>query len=293
MEKILLTGGNGFIGRNIREQLSDRYEILSPSHAQLDLLDAGAVAAYLAEKKPDAIVHAASLGVSRKKGGGMRGNDIVDANTSMFLNLAKCAKSYERMVSIGSGAEYDHARPLAGVREEEFGRFAPSDAYGLSKYACAKYIEQAEGITNLRVFGCFGKYEDYGARFISNAICRSLCSMPILIANRNVRFSYLYVNDLVRIIDHFIGNGGKHKSYNAVPDESCDLLFLAEKIKKITGNTAETIVKNEGMGPEYTGSNERLRAEVPGFEFTPIEKALSELCGYYSENIQSIDRARL
>lgn len=40
MKKILLTGGSGFIGRNLRESfLASKYDITAPTHSELDLLD--------------------------------------------------------------------------------------------------------------------------------------------------------------------------------------------------------------------------------------------------------------
>lgn len=40
MKKILLTGGSGFIGRNLRESfLASKYDISAPAHSELDLLD--------------------------------------------------------------------------------------------------------------------------------------------------------------------------------------------------------------------------------------------------------------
>ena len=57
----------------------------------------------------------------------------------------------------------------------------PGDAYGFSKYICAKYIERSERILDLRLFGVFGPYEDYTVRFISNACCRVLKGLPIVL----------------------------------------------------------------------------------------------------------------
>lgn len=284
MKKILLTGGNGFIGGNVREQLGEKYEILSPSHAELDLLDYSAVSTYLEKTRPDAVIHAAFLGTTRKD----CPKDIVKANLQMFFNIARCKKHFGRMINLGSGAEYDHAKEIVQASEEDFDRVVPSDDYGFCKYVCAKYIENTEGITNLRVFGCFGKHEDKNTRFISNSICRSIRGEPIAIENRNVRFSYLYVSDLVHIIDYFICNNGKFKSYNVVPDESYDLLAIAQKIKKITGNHFEIVVKNKGLGPEYTGNNGRLRAEMPKFKFTPMDAAITELYKSYKNNTKGI-----
>ena len=82
----------------------------------------------------------------------------------------------------------------------------PINIYGYSKYEIAKNIESRHrNIYNLRVFGIYGKYEDYKRRFISNNICRLLCGQTISI-NKNAYFDYLYVNDFSKIVEMFIKN---------------------------------------------------------------------------------------
>ncbi|MCX6770023.1 MAG: NAD-dependent epimerase/dehydratase family protein [Candidatus Micrarchaeota archaeon] len=254
-KKILLTGGAGFIGRNISEQLGASYEISCPARAELDLLDADAVRRYLKGNGFDAVLHAANIGGTRKTAG-MAG--VAESNLKCFMNIAQCSSYFGKMIQLGSGAEYDKSRPLVRVREEEFGKRAPQDEYGRYKYECSKYIEQASNITCLRIFGCFGKYEDYEIRFISNAICKSIFGLPITIANKNAVFSYLYIDDFVRIVEHFIGHDGAHKFYNAVPDETADLVTIAGKVKEISGSSLPVAVKNQGMGNAYTGDYSRL-----------------------------------
>ena len=58
-------------------------------------------------------------------------------------------------------------------------------------------------ILNLRVFGVFGKYEDYETRLISNIICRVIFKLPVEI-NQNAVYDFVYINDLVKIIEYFI-----------------------------------------------------------------------------------------
>ena len=60
-KKILLTGGNGFIGKNIRESfLAEKYEITAPRSYELNLADTQAVDAYFAAHEFDAVIHAAT-----------------------------------------------------------------------------------------------------------------------------------------------------------------------------------------------------------------------------------------
>ena len=46
MNKILLTGSGGFIGRNILEHFRTRYDVFAPRSYELNLLDTAAVDDY-------------------------------------------------------------------------------------------------------------------------------------------------------------------------------------------------------------------------------------------------------
>ena len=51
--KVLITGASGFIGRNLVDHLSDKFEISSPSREELNLLDETAVQKYINDNKID------------------------------------------------------------------------------------------------------------------------------------------------------------------------------------------------------------------------------------------------
>lgn len=291
MKRILITGGSGFIGRNLVEFLNFGYSIMAPNSKELDLLDPVAVRDFLLKKKVDVVVHCATHDASRnsKKDSAL----ILDANLKMFFNLARCSDSFGRMFYFGSGAEYgrDHYRPY--MSEDYFDVNVPVDAYGFSKYVMSKYVSGAQNIVDLRIFGCFGQYEDWEIRFISNAICKALYGIDITI-KQNVNFDYLYIKDLARIIAWFIEQKDlKHKHYNVCTSESCDLLFLAEKVGKIAGGNVGVLVKESGFKPEYSGDNSRLLKELGVFKFTPVEEALLELYNWYAARLDHIDKELL
>ncbi|MDP3535977.1 MAG: dTDP-4-dehydrorhamnose reductase [Halomonas sp.] len=58
--KVLITGGSGQVGGELRRQLTTLGDILAPSREELDLSDADSVDAYLAHHQPDAVVNAAA-----------------------------------------------------------------------------------------------------------------------------------------------------------------------------------------------------------------------------------------
>ncbi len=304
--KVLISGANGFIGRNLAERFASKYEVLAPSRTELDLLDERSLGDYFALQQPDAVVHCAAVGVSRSQ----PSKGVKDLNFSMFRNLLSHSRHFGKLIQVGSGAEYGRQRALERIQEEEFGSTTPRDDYGLSKYLCAKEIEnfpQNDGrIISLRLFGCYGKYEDYSTRFISNNLCRALSGLPVLIANRNALFDYLYVDDFARIVSHFLDKKkpAPHVFYNATPDSSVELLELARKISALHKDAKPAaagrrpqpgiIVRNPGMGPAYTGDNSRLREELgAGFEFTPIDAGIRELDAWYRKNKKMIDASKL
>ena len=61
VERILITGASGFAGSRVTEYLHGRYELLTPSHAELDITSAEDVENYIQTHKPDVILHLAAI----------------------------------------------------------------------------------------------------------------------------------------------------------------------------------------------------------------------------------------
>ncbi len=289
MKKILITGGSGFIGKNLVEHLSKKYEVYAPLHNELDLLEESSVDEFFKNNKFDIVIHAAVKGGSRKL---LSFPEMLKNNLKIFFNLLKNKDSYKKMIFIGSGAEYDKSREIKEAKEEDSEKNIPSEDYGFYKYLCSKYIEMSENIINLRVFGIFGKHEDYETRFVSNIICRVVFDLPVEM-NQNALFDYVYADDLCRIIEYFIENEAKYKSYNIGGERHFELLEIAEMIKKISKKDFKIEIKNHGMNKEYTCDNSRLRKELKDFKFSDIETTIKELYDWYLENKDNIKKENL
>lgn len=278
-KNVLVTGANGFIGKNLCEYLNDKYNLLAPLRTELDILDESKVDKYFKKNKIDIVLHTAVVGGSRKE----EQTDLaLSQNLRMFFNLLKNKKHFKKMIYLGSGAEYDKTKPIVDVKEEDFGKTIPKDEYGFFKYVCSKYIEEQNNIVCLRIFGLFGKYEDYRYRFISNAICQNLSNFPITI-NQNVLFDYIFIDDFVKIVDYFINNEVKYKFYNIGTGKKIDLLTIANLINNIADRKSEIIVKNSGLNNEYTCNNERLMNELGGFKFSQIKSSVKSLFDWYKK----------
>ena len=285
--KILLTGGNGFIGKNIKESyLSQKYELVAPSRYELDCSDDKSVETFFKKHSFDVVIHSAA------KAGHRNANDVSNlflTNSRMMFNLLKYQNCWGKLLNMGSGAVYDMQNYLPKMKEDYFGTHIPKDEHGYNKYIFGKLLPSLSNVYDFRIFGIFGKYEDYAIRFISNAICKSIFELPITLRQNKV-FDYLYINDLMPVLEHFIENNPTEKAFNVTPNSSIELLHIAELVKTISKKDIEISVAQEGFGMEYSGDNSLLNNEIKNLKFTPIESSIEELYSWYVENKNNLNK---
>lgn len=279
--KIFITGGTGFIGRNLKEQLDGIYEIHAPTSSELDLLNSDSVSDYLKENKFDVIIHAATWNATMTSTKDR--TKVFRNNLLMFFNLARCSKYFGKMLYYGSGAEYHRYKLPPKVSEDFFDTIVPEDNYGLSKYIMAKHAQCSDNIYDLVLFGVYGKYEDWRIRFISNACCRAANDLPITI-KQNVFFDYMYIDDLVRITKWFIENNPGEKRINVCTGESISLFSLAKIVLKVSGKNLDINIENDGLGIEYSGKFSKLMDIDMQFKWSDFNEAIGNLYRRYSSS---------
>lgn len=288
--KTLIIGSNGFIGRHLREHLAKHstYTLLTPSSNELNFVDEESVDAYMDTHQPDIIINCANRGGSRDSGN----ENVVHDNLRMFFNIVKHSDKVSKIIHFGSGAEYSKHKDIVNVKEDHADIMIPLDEYGFYKSVCSKFIENSNNNLNFRIFGCYGEYENYEFRFISNAVVKNLLGLPITI-NKNVYFDYLYINDLVKIVEYFLHNEAKHKIYNLTKGDKIDLVSLAQLINETSDFQSEIKILNEGLNNEYSSDNSRLLHEIGGFNFTPHREAIIQMRAYYRSILDQIDRKKI
>lgn len=143
--KLLLTGANGMVGRNILEHpAAQHWEIDAPGRDDVDLTDFGATRRRISSFMPDIVVHAAG------RVGGIQANiaapvDFLVTNLDIGRNviLAARAVGVPRLLNLGSSCMYPRnaANPL---REEMVlqGELEPTnEGYALAKIVAARLCQ--------------------------------------------------------------------------------------------------------------------------------------------------------
>lgn len=241
---IMVTGHKGFIARNIAENI----KVLTPD---FNMLNYNCLKEYIRDNKVTTIIHCALT------------HDLY-RNMAMLVNVLRLP--VKRIITFGSGAEF-HDYPKA----PDYKRF---------KEIQSKLIKGDSRVTNLILYGVYGKYENVNETFISKAIVETLKNKKFHVKG-NRTMSYLYIDDLIKVVKHFTRFKGQHQTYEVVPWKT---ITLREIIKLITKNY--TIGKLTDK--PYIGNSHKLTEEIPNLEFTPIEKGIKNLTKYYA-NIYNIN----
>jgi nucleoside-diphosphate-sugar epimerase len=280
--KILITGGHGFIARNLTEHLKHDHTVTCLGRTELDLLDATRVSDHLASHAYDVVIHAATYDAAPKHS--IKNPALVlENNLKMFFHIARCHQHFGRMLYFGSGAEFCRAQWTPRMTEGAFDRHVPPDPYGFSKYLMNLHAQASANIYNLRLFGVFGPNDDWRTRFLSNACCRAVMGQPIVM-NQNRIFDHLYMGDLARIAQWFLTASPKHHDYNVCSGTPHDFMALAHWVRETSAKPLGIIAKTPGMGLEYSGDNTRLLSELGEFSFTPMPQAIAAVYQWHDEN---------
>jgi GDP-L-fucose synthase len=224
--KILLTGSSGMVGRNIVEHsVANNHEILSPTSAELNLLDAESIKDYINANKPDMVIHAAGTV------GGIQANIaqpvkfLVD-NMQMGLNILMSSKDcgLKKFMNLSSSCMYprDAQNPLS----EDLilkGELEPTnEGYAIAKVASTRLCEYINREDNSFLYktvipcNLYGKYDKFDPehshmipaviRKINNAKNSNLESIDIWgdgLARREFMYAGNFANFVYYAIDHF------------------------------------------------------------------------------------------
>ena len=282
MKKLLITGTSGMVGRNVKEHpAAQGYELLTPTHAELDLLDATAVNAYIATHKPDIIVHCAGLV------GGIVANmqnlaKFLTHNAYMGLNLINAAhkNGVSSFLNLASSCMYPR-KAVNPLKEEMIlqGEFEPTnEGYALAKVLSTRlceYISTADKsylyktIIPCNLYGKYDKFDTQNAHMIPAVIARVYKAKlegveEIAIwGDGSAKREFMYAGDLADFVFYALKNLEKMpQNLNVGSGKECTINEYYEAVARVLdykGKFTHDLSKPAGMARKIIDDT-RLKA---------------------------------
>ena len=223
--KILLSGASGLVGRNILEAAPRGvHEMLTPTHAELDLLDQAAVLEYIRREKPDMVIHAAGVvgGIAANK---REPHRFLLENLDMGRNLIDSAfqAGVKKFINLGASCMYPRNRETPLTEDMLLtGELEPTnEGYALAKIVCARlcsYINREnpdcryKTLIPCNLYGRWDKFTGENAHLIPAAIhkvyqaVKSGANEVEIWGSGNARREFMYAGDLADCIWHAVEN---------------------------------------------------------------------------------------
>ena len=104
-------------------------------------------------------------------------------------------------------------------------------------------------------------------------------------------FDYIYINDLVKIVEYFIINEAKYKFFNVGRGLSIDIKTIAHIIIKFFSNIMPINIVNKDLSNEYTCDTTRLQKNIKGLEYTDFSVSIKEMITYYQSIIPVLKKS--
>lgn len=295
--RILVTGGAGYIGSVITEELLHKnhqvvvLDNLSKGHraavsadaffVQEELLHEAAVTEILRRNSIEAVIHMAAsslVGESMREAGGYYKNNVT---ASLSLMNAMCAAGVRRIVLSSTAAVY--GEPAHQPIEESDTTF-PSNPYGETKLAVERamvWYSRAHGLnfTSLRYFNAagastqFGEWHNPESHLIPAALRVALGSSPHLeifgddypTRDGTCVRDYVHVVDLARAHILALESAGENKVYNlGCGGDGYSVQEVLETAREVTGHEIPSRVSARRAGDPAVliASSTKIKSEL-------------------------------
>jgi len=289
LNKILITGCNGFIGQSLSENFNRKnvqvirssrnikkedYDCLKIPFKEHSILDA--INLY----KPEIIVHAA--GTASVKESFFSPEDDFNNSVIPYITLLEAvrkSKQRPKIFYLSSASVYGNT-DAQNIKENE--EIKPISPYGYHKFICEKISEEYSklynlDVINIRLFSVFGRLQK---KLLIWELYRQFreSDKVIIKGTGNETRDYIHVDEITKfIIKLYKVNTDQCLNINIASGEGIKIISVAEKIKSIMKSKKKIVCLGNILkgDPVYWQADINLLRELAGpFTILDIEKGL-------------------
>jgi GDP-L-fucose synthase len=304
--KILITGGTGFVGKNLTEALCRTYgedNIIPLSRQDCDLTTGYGFAKTMENHKPSIVVHAAGFvgGISYNA---ENPGFMLKENLAMGLNVVEQALTYRsKLVMLGTVCAYPKFTPVP-FKEEDLWSGYPEETnapYGIAKKTIMKMVEtyheqfglNAVNLIPVNMYGPHDHFNTSTSHVIPALILKVLRAKKANTAltvwgDGSASREFLYVEDFAEAVVQAIENDPGPEPINIGTGAEITIRDLVTKICDIMDFNGEIIWdKSKPNGQprrclDVTRAKERLGFEANIGLDTGLKKTINWFVDYIS-----------
>ena len=257
-ERILITGGSGFIGSHIvRRLIAEGHmpHVIARSRKSLwrlkdrkgkyqvhsgDLAKPNQIDAIIAKVEPTVVYHLASYGVIQGQTDPTILQQInVDATIQL---LESCLRLKQVPHVIHTGSCFEYGSQTKRITERSLVK--PETAYAASKAASTAYaqyyaLSKQLPVTILRPFTAYGPFEDRN-RLLPTLLLAAFYNTRPEISNPKPVRNFIYVEDVARAYLAVTGQSTTYgEIYNVCTQQQYSIGEMVEKVANITGQSLQ------------------------------------------------------
>lgn len=306
-KRILITGSTGMVGGALTRLLKKQdHELITPTHAELDLRDQQAVKHFFATTKPEIVYHLAAIV------GGIHANNAYPAkfiydNTQMHCNLFAAAHEtgVDKILFPGSACTYPKMAPQP-IQESSFldGKIEPTNiAYAAAKIngiVMAQSYAREYGMNIIipmptNAYGIGDNFNPEASHVIPALMKRfheaKLNQSPnvTLWGTGKPLREFIYVDDLADALCFLMKNYDKHEVINIGTMQEISIADLAHKIAAVVDYQGK--IELDTSKPD--GAPRKCLDSAALFELgwkprTDLETGLEMMYGYHFKDTVAV-----
>ena len=288
--KVLITGGNGMVGKHLQEILPNALYIGSK---ECDLTSWKEVKYMMFLQRPGCIIHLAA------KVGGIQDNiakpaEYFDDNILMNTHMLRASLQFKvkKFTGILSTCIYPDAVENYPMKEEDMFLGPPAQSnfsYGYAKRCMAVQIDAYNKQYNTKynylipcnLYSEYDNFSNESKMHFMTALLKKIKSstntLNLLGTGKPLR-QFMYAEDLARVIKEVIDKNITN-SFNVATSENLSIDKMAKRSLKVLNKDLKIKYTKPELDGQYRKdvSNKKMLEYIPNFKFTNFEKGIKKV----------------